>query len=62
MFVEIQCCFEIYSVKCFLEVINGVSGNNRTRKFVPVTYDHYCGEGAVAQWIYIIVGLKFGSF
>ena len=29
----------MYSAKCFLEVINGVGGNNRFRKFVPVACD-----------------------
>ena len=29
----------MYSAKCFLEVSNGVSGNNRIRQGVPVAYD-----------------------
>ena len=29
----------MYSAKCFLEVNNGVSGNNRIRQGVPVAYD-----------------------
>ena len=28
----------MYSAKCFLEVIDGVGGNNRIRKFVPIAY------------------------
>ena len=41
MSVESQCRFEMYSAKCFLEVNNGVSGNNRIRKFVPVAFNNY---------------------
>ncbi len=29
----------MYSAKCVIEVINGVSGNNRIRQVVPVAYD-----------------------
>ena len=47
--VESQSRLEIYSAKCFLEVINGVSGNNRIRKFISVTHDHNCGEWAVVD-------------
>ena len=39
--VESQCRFEMYSAKCFLEVINGASasGINKIRQVVPVAYD-----------------------
>ena len=46
--VESQCRFEICSAKCFLEVNNGVSGNN-IRQVVPVAYDS----------IVELTGLKF---
>ena len=40
MYVESQCCLNIYySAKCFLEVNNGVGSNNRIRKFIPVAYN-----------------------
>ena len=34
MSVESQCRFKIYSTKCFLEVINGVGGNDRIRYYM----------------------------
>ena len=52
VFVESQCRFKMYCAKCFLEVINGVSGNNRIRKFVPVAYD------SIAEMILCNVTLK----
>ena len=52
MSVESRCFFEICSAKCFLEVINGVSGNNRIRKFDPVAYD------SIAEMILCKVKLK----
>ena len=42
----------MYSAKCFLEVINGVRGNNRIRKFVPVVYN------SIAEMIICNVKLK----
>ena len=36
MSVESQCRFEMCSAKCFLEVNNGGSGNNRISQVVPV--------------------------
>ena len=42
----------MYSAKCFLEVNNGVSGNNRIRQGVPVAYD------AIAELILCNVKLK----
>ena len=43
------------NVQYFLEVINGVSGNNRIRKFVPVAYD------PIAEIILCNVKLKLRS-
>ena len=37
--VESQCRFEMYSAQLFLEVNNGVSGNNIIMQDVPVAYD-----------------------
>ena len=42
----------MYSAQCFLQVINVVSGNNRTRKFVPVAY------GSIAEMILCNAKLK----
>ena len=42
----------MYSAKCFLEVNNGVSGNNRIRQGVPVAYD------SIAELIICNVKLK----
>ena len=55
MSVESQCGF---GAKCFLEVKNGISGNNRIRQVVPVAYD------SIAELIFCNItpklrGLKF---
>ena len=42
--VESQRRFEMCSAKCFLEVHNGGSGNNRIRQVVPVAYDSIVGQ------------------
>ncbi len=42
----------MYSAKCFLEVNNGVSGDNRIRQGVPVAYD------SIAELILCNVKLK----
>ena len=42
----------MYSAMCFLEVINGVSGNHRIRQVVPVAYD------SIAELILCNVKLK----
>ena len=56
MSVESQCHFEMYSAKCFLEVNNGVSGNNRIRQGVPVAYD------SIAELILCNVKFKLRGF
>ena len=48
----------LQNVQCFLEVINGVSGNNRIRKFVPVGYDSIA-EMILCNVKLTLRGLKF---
>ena len=45
----------MYSAKCFLEVNNGVSDNNRIRQGVPVAYD------SIAELILCNVQFKLGG-
>ena len=56
--VENLCLFETYSARCFLEMNNGVSGNNRIRKFVPVAYDSIA-EKNICNVKLKMRGLKF---
>ena len=44
------------SAKCFLEVNNSVSGNNRIRQAVPVVYD------SIAELVLCNVKLKLRGF
>ena len=48
----------MYSAKCFLEVNNGVSGNNRIRQGVPVAYDSIA-ELILCKVKFKLRGLKF---
>ena len=48
----------MYSAKCFLEVSNGVSGNNRIRQGVPVAYDSVA-ELILCNVKFKLRGLKF---
>ena len=48
----------MYSAKCFLEVNNGVSGNNTIRQGVPVAYDSIA-ELILCNVKFKLRGLKF---
>ena len=57
--VESQCrCFEMCIAKCFLEVNNGGSGNNRIRQVVPVAHDSIA-ELIICNVTLKLRGLKF---
>ena len=56
--VESQRRFEMCSAKCFLEVHNGGSGNNRIRQVVPVAYDSIA-ELILCNGTLKLRGLKF---
>ena len=48
----------MYSAQCFLEVNNGVGGNNRIRQVVPVPYDSIA-EVILCNVKLKLIGLKF---